>query len=83
MQYVWGLGIGFPGEVNDRQATIDPFFLRNEPYCPRVIRSAYDAVDGSHHRHRSVPKRGCCYKAGDVRSWLRLLKNSVEKVIRL
>ena len=59
MQHVCGRCRGYYGEVNDRQATIDPFFLRNEPYCPRVIRSAYDAVDGSRH-----PSPGRCVGPG-------------------
>ena len=25
-----------------------------------ALMSGYDAVDGSHHRHRDVPKCGCC-----------------------
>jgi len=38
--------------------------------------SVHDAVDGSHHRHRDVPKCGVISRGANDWLWLRLLKKS-------
>ena len=59
------------GDVSDRDTVPQQPDAKVEgEYENALSMSACDAVDGSHHRHRNVPKCGSSCRVLDVRFWL-------------